>query len=417
MENKQLKPFNNKVRTSIKNTGYLNVWEGSVRSSKTISSLISFGLYVIKSKENYFMMAGQTIESLVTNCIDGEFGFLALFPMFEVYNIKLTRGITKVLKYNNKVIYLASFNNNQAFRRIRGRTLGGIYIDEVNLAPKSFINETFMRTVASIDRRHFWTLNPSDPEHYIYVEYLDKYKEMGLLGFYLWHFTLDDNPAITNERKEELKNQYSGVFYDRMILGKRARADGIIYIEFNDSMIIDKLPDDVIVWEVGNDYYGGSSDSATVHSLLGYSQFYEKVYVLAEFYDNSTMDLNEIGNNFKDFILKWKKLYPMIINTYHDPANPFIYKIIKGCGAPVNIKSAKKIMIINRISIVKTLMKQGRFFIMNDCINTISVLNRAIWDPKNKGVRLDDGSTKIDCLDAMEYSIERHIKELLLWKK
>ncbi len=416
-KNKTLLPFNKKVRRSIKNVGYLNVWEGSVRSSKTIASLIAFGIYVLLSTENYFMMSGQTIESLVANCIDGDYGFLALFPMFEIQTIKLTRGITKILRYNNKVIYLSSYNNNQSFRRIRGRTLGGIYIDEVNLAPKSFIDETFMRTVASTDRKHFWTLNPSDPEHYIYVEYIDKYKEEGLLGYYLWHFTLDDNPAISEERKNELKNQYSGIFYDRMILGKRTRADGIIYTEFNDSMIIHELPDDVVIWEIGNDYYGGSPDSATVHTLVGYSELYGNCYILAEFYDNTTMDLNEIGNNFVSFVDRWQKHYPMIVNTYHDPANPFIYKIIKASGTTVNIKSAKKIQIITRISIVKTLMKQGRFFIMDTCVNTISALNNAIWDPKNPGTRLDNGTVKIDCLDAMEYSIERHIKEMLAWVK
>ena len=42
----KLLPLNQKAINSIVYTEYLNVWEGAVRSGKTVCSLIAFYLYV-----------------------------------------------------------------------------------------------------------------------------------------------------------------------------------------------------------------------------------------------------------------------------------------------------------------------------------------------------------------------------------
>ena len=52
---------------------------------------------------------------------------------------------------------------------------------------------------------------------------------------------------------------------------------------------------------------------------------------------------------------------------------------------------------------------------MRDCLNTIDALESAVWDGKytTQDVRLDDGTTNIDNLDAMEYAFERDIHALI----
>ena len=61
------------------------------------------------------------------------------------------------------------------------------------------------------------------------------------------------------------------------------------------------------------------------------------------------------------------------------------------------------------------LMGAGRFFVMNTCTNTIDALKSAIWDAKKitEDVRLDNGTTNIDSLDALEYAFEREIPTLI----
>jgi hypothetical protein len=60
-------------------------------------------------------------------------------------------------------------------------------------------------------------------------------------------------------------------------------------------------------------------------------------------------------------------------------------------------------------------MGAGRFFVARNCRETIDALKSALWDSKKltEDVRLDDGTTNIDNLDAMEYSFEREIPALI----
>ena len=48
-----------------------------------------------------------------------------------------------------------------------------------------------------------------------------------------------------------------------------------------------------------------------------------------------------------------------------------------------------------------------RGFIGKEC------LEEAVWDENKEDERLDDGTTDIDTLDAMEYAIERDARRLM----
>lgn len=240
-DNKKVKPLTQKAIHSILNTGYLNVWEGAVRSGKTVASSLSWIGYVAASSEKYFIMSGKTIAALYRNVIAGDYGMLAMLGKGGEY--KTDREGNRLLivhtESGDKTCYCFGANDERAYSKMRGITAGGWYADEVNLQPRSFIDEAFRRTIVSSDRKNFWTLNPDNPYHFIYTDYLDEYTNNKLDGFHLWHFTLDDNLAIPDERKEELKKQYSGVFYRRYILGERCLAEGVIYDMLTDENFYD----------------------------------------------------------------------------------------------------------------------------------------------------------------------------------
>jgi hypothetical protein len=52
------------------------VYEGAIRSSKTITSLFDWDNYILHCKEKAFLMSGNTLGSLSRNCLEGEYGFL-----------------------------------------------------------------------------------------------------------------------------------------------------------------------------------------------------------------------------------------------------------------------------------------------------------------------------------------------------
>lgn len=224
----KLKPLSNKAIAAICSKGWMTVWEGAIRSGKTVSSLIAWANYVTRSKEKIFFMSGKTLGSLMRNAIDGEFGFLSLISPHGV--ITKDRAGTTIIRIGDKTIYLFGAVDDSSFERLKGLTAGGWYADEVATHPKSFIVEALARSAVSTDRRNFWTLNPTIPTHYIYSDFLDKWE--GLDGYIRFHFVLDDNLAMSEERKAELAKQYTGRYYALYILGLRTVVEGQIYSEF-----------------------------------------------------------------------------------------------------------------------------------------------------------------------------------------
>lgn len=60
--------------------------------------------------------------------------------------------------------------------------------------------------------------------HYIKAEWVDEGK-----FDHVSHFTFDDNPSLTEKWKEQKRKEFSGVFFERYILGKWAVAEGAIF--------------------------------------------------------------------------------------------------------------------------------------------------------------------------------------------
>ena len=60
-------------------------------------------------------------------------------------------------------------------------------------------------------------------------------------------------------------------------------------------------------------------------------------------------------------------------------------------------------------------MGAGRFWYLPEATSARDALAAALWSTKDptKDERLDDGSTDIDTLDALEYSVERDYKRFL----
>lgn len=158
-----------------------------------------------------------------------------------------------------KIVIFSGGKNSDSFKRIRGNSYGMWIATEINLHADSFIKEAFNRQLAAKDRRVFWDLNPSSPDHFIYRDYIDKFASLEAESFYNYgHFTIRDNALITPERLAEIVAQYdeTTVWYKRDILGERIAAEGLIYRRFADApaaFTIDHVPPDKISVECDAD--------------------------------------------------------------------------------------------------------------------------------------------------------------------
>lgn len=395
---KKLKPLSMKAVASIKARGWITVWEGAVRSGKTVASLIAWMLYVMNSNERQFVMTGNTFASLIHNTIDGEFGLLNLFEGM----LEMRRDATgaNCLYAMDKRILLFGAHDESDYKRIKGLTVGGWYADEVATHPESFIIEAMSRTIASSDRRLFWTLNPCVPSHYIYRNFTDRWE--GTQGYHRFHFTLDDNLSLSDERKAELSAQYSGRFRAINILGLRVAAEGVVYDTFTQDLLYDERPDGL---EIVSRYV--ACDYGTINPcvfLMCERNADGEIYVSREFrWDSRKMMAQKTDEGYVEDMRAFAgEPENTDCNIIVDPSASSFITALSMAGYCV-IKGNNDVMLgIRRVS---SLLARKRIHIHRSCAGLIAELEAYCWDEKACQMRGEERPLKINDHgpDALRY--------------
>lgn len=393
----KLKPLSMKAVASIKADGWMTVWEGSVRSGKTVASLIAWILYICNSKEKQFVMTGNTFASLIHNTIDGEFGLLNLFE--GMLTMRRDASGANCLFIMGKKILLFGAHDESDYKRIKGLTVGGWYADEVATHPESFIVEAMNRTVASRDRRIFWTLNPCVPSHYIYRNFTDLWE--GSKGYNRFHFTLDDNLSLSEERKAELASQYVGRFKAINILGLRVAAEGVVYECFTQDLLYSKPPC------LENSVKYVACDYGTINPcvfLMCEQNADGMIYVTREFrWDSRKMMAQKTDEQYVEDMKAFAG-HPESTdcNIIVDPSASSFITALTMAGYCV-IKGNNDVMLgIRRVS---SLMARKRIRISRECVGLIAELEAYCWDEKACQQRGEERPLKINDHgpDALRY--------------
>lgn len=423
-------PFSERHKRYIRNAllAKMSVAEGSIRSGKTIDNCIIAAAYLEKCPDKIHLASGSTIGNAKLNigACNG-FGLENLF-----------RGRCKWGKYKGneclyiytqtgeKVVIFAGGGKADSYKKILGNSYGLWIATEINEhydsddSRESFIKVAFGRQVASLRPKVLWDLNPCNPKHKIYTDYIDAYRDTYVGGYNYEHFTLMDNLSITDDRLKEIKSQYdpNSIWYKRDILGQRCVAEGIIYRQYADNP--DKYnasEEDIkaVRWiNVGVDF--GGNGSATTFIATGFTAGFRRIVVLASERHAEELDPERLNNIFANFIQSCYNNYNMAMRVYADSAEQVLIRGLKKAVAvyrlPAEIHNARKLPILDRIRLVNKLIAQDKIRIGDSAKTVKNALYEAIWNPKKEDERLDDGTTDIDTLDGLEYSIEPHFSEL-----
>lgn len=371
-----LKGLSKKAKASVLANGWMTIWEGAIRSGKTVASLLAWIRYITRSPERVFFMSGKTYGSLIRNVIDGDFGLIALaFPFAE-----LTKDATgsSVIKLAGKKIYLFGASDDGAYMRLKGLTAGGWYADEVATHPESFIVEALSRTAVSSDRRIFWTMNPTVPSHYIYRKFTDLWH--GMDGYRWYHFTLDDNLAMSKERKAELAAQYTGRYRAMYIYGLRTAAEGVIYDGFDRAtMVFSGVPSGI---ESCQKFI--ACDYGTVNPCVFLECAYSDdgvIYVLREYRWDSRKEMRQKTD--EEYVDDMRKFAGSPEESEHtlivDPSAASFITALKMAGYVVLEGKNDVIPGIRRVS---SLFALNRIRIHESCTGLIDELEMYVWDEK-----------------------------------
>lgn len=372
------------------------VAEGAIRSGKTMASIDSFFIWSqTKFRHQNFILFGKTVGALRRN---------VLTPLM---NSLRQKGIEyKYRAHENKLIvgsntyYCFGANTEYSQDSVQGLTAAGVFGDEVTLCPKVFVQQALGRCSVT-GAKAFFTLNPSNPFHWFKTEYLDDAENKNI---YRIKFLMDDNPSLSNEAKDRLKNMFSGLFYRRYIMGEWVQAEGVIYDMWSDKYVMDCPKDrryyDEIIAAVD---YGTS----TVMTFALYGVKDGVFYLFKEYYWNAEKEKEqktdaEFARDFQQFMHGYK-----VDSIYIDPAAASFRTTLR--RYKITCKNAKN-EVINGIRTVSTLLKEGRFFVDKECKATITEFSQYAWDAKSQETGIDKPIKKNDhAMDRNRYALHSHI--------
>ena len=387
----------------------INLLDGSVRSGKTYISLILWALFVASMPEDKsYMMAGKTLNTLKRNCLD------LLQSLIGSKNFYYSLSKKEAVLFKRKV-YLEGVNDKRSENKIRGMTLMGAYCDELTLFDEDFFSMLLSR-LSEKGAKLFATTNPDNPNHWLNKHYIKRCNELDMRVI---KFLIDDNTFLDKSYVENLKKEYSGVFYDRFILGKWKAAEGVIYPLFADNpekFIIDGIDkNDIMFASVGVDFGGFKSAHAFV--LNGYLKGFKGIVTLDEFYLKERVSPKRLEEEFVSFIKRVKQNYK-VYEVFCDSAETTLIEGLAAAAARenlgVDICLARKGKICERIRFYNLIMSCKAYKVMRKCKNVCDALESAVWDSKGGAdIRLDDGSINIDSLDALEYASEEYMKDII----
>lgn len=346
------------------------ICDGAVRSGKTLFMGISFICWAMQSFDGMqFGICGKTIVSVRRNMIS------VLLPVMREMGLKCEEKISKNVVTvsageRQNTFYLFGGKDEGSAALVQGITFSGVLFDEVALQPQSFVKQACAR--CSVSGSKFWfNCNPEGPGHWFYREWIKKCGEKNAL--YL-HFTMEDNPSLTEEIKERYRKIYSGVFYQRFILGQWIAAEGVIYDFFNESYVKEVPDGDFEEFYVSCDYGTYNPTSFGLWGRQGEAWFRIKEYYFAAKSEGYQKTDAEYVRDFLEFI-DGRRIKGVVI----DPSAASFIEALRREGVRI-IKANNDVL--SGIRCTADLIKSGKIVICSGCGDAIREFGLYSWDGK-----------------------------------
>lgn len=381
------------------------ICDGSIRSGKTVSMADGFVLWSMATFDRQtFALCGKTIESLRRNVV-------TLMPqwlegLFTITERRSENKLTISLGEKSNTYYLFGGKDESSYALIQGITLAGVLFDEVALMPRSFVEQAMAR--CSVDGSKFWfNCNPENPGHWFYTDWVKKAEERNVMHL---HFTMQDNPGLSEKTKARYEKMYAGVFYRRYILGEWVKAEGLVYPMFNREVhVIDQIPP-----RSARHRYYVSVDYGTVNpfaaGLYDYNPTERKATMLQELYfkggSNNRVDNEAYYTMLCNLIGDYPIEYIII-----DPSASSMIETIQKYGKYAVVRADNDVL--NGIQDVTKFLNAGALYFHKSCKNTFEEFETYSWDedkPEDAVIKENDHS-----MDQLRYFCRTALRNELKW--
>ena len=369
---------------------------GAARGGKTFCTILRFifKLVDVKKYKDDCAIICKTYDTFHRNFL-APLGKL-LEPQYFNYN-----SHKRILTIFGIKCWVISANDKSFDDKIKGGTFSCLYIDELTTLPEGrwWLANTRMAKEYSMI---ISTSNPDVPLSYVKTEIIDKEKNNP--DFRHFHFTLDDNPSLTNRDKEKFKKKFHGAMYRRYILGEWVMNTGRVYeLEENEHIIqeSERIP-------TPQKYFIGV-DFGTAHPfcaiLFGENPNYSpRVIAMDEiFYASRETEQQRSSLQYCHMIdQKWGHL--PIDAIYIDPSAARFINVMGSFN--YRVRRARN-DVMEGIQLVQDMMHEGSYKIKSNCRRLIESKNSYSWDISNtRNCNIDKPLKKYDdAVDAERYGL------------
>jgi len=396
--------FHKQLLSVVKANKRLNIWDGPVRSGKSVASVVAFLKFILEDapRTGEFFMIGKTVTALKRNIIT---------PMQDMVGPECVyRSGDGIIKLWNRTINVTGANDERSEQKIRGSTSAGTYGDEIVLWPESFFRMATSR-MSLTGSRFMGTTNPDSPNHWLKTGYLDRAGEVNLRRF---HWGLRENTFLDQDYIDQIEAEYTGLWKKRFIDGLWVLAEGAIYDMFRDehnTYLEHKLvPDEYIV---GVDY---GTNNPCVFILIGiiHNHMGKTIaWAEREYYYDSRVKFrqktdSEYAQDMVHFIAQ-RDHRKHVAAIYIDPSAASFKLELKRRNL-WNVKDADN-DVSNGIRTVSRLIHQGRYKLhRQQCPMTIREYPGYVWDPKKAAKGVEEPIKENDHgKDAERYALHSHL--------
>ena len=344
----------------------INILEGSVRSGKTWVTLVLWAFWVATMPEDgSYLMVAKTLTSLRRNCLD----LLEKLVGGKNFTYSIPK---KEARLFGRLVYLEGVNDARAESKIRGMTLQGALCDELTLFTEDFFGMLLSR-LSMPGAKLFGSTNPDNPGHWLMKQYIERQDELDML---VLKFLIDDNPALDPEYVRQLKQEYTGVFYRRYILGEWCRAEGLVY-EFDEA----KYPTGEI--PAGGRYFI-SVDYGTLNPFSAGLWCVKdgRAVRIREYYFSGRERVAQKTD--EEYYAELEKLAGDLPIRYVvvDPSAASFMETMRRHGR-FSVRKARN-EVLPGIRLTAMLLKSGRIFIHKGCKDAIREFGLYCWDDKGE---------------------------------
>ena len=373
-------------------------WLGAVRSGKSFvdtAFIVPKYLRLLKNEPGLNVILGVSKETIERN---------VLTPMRELYGNKIVGTINNrnVANVCGQEVYCMGAEKKSQVAKIQGSSIKYCYGDEI----AKWNKDVFEMLKSRLDKpysRFDGSCNPEFPGHWL-KEFIDRED----IDKYVQHYTIFDNPFLTKEFVENLCNEYKGtVHFDRYILGKWTRAEGLIYPMWEDAT--EEPPQSTSIdYVLSLDYGTQNAFACLLWQKIGNTWYAVKGYYYSGREKGISKTDEEYASDLNEFVKpEIEKLWAIYgkgkkIKTIVDPSAASFITLLRKLEYYKVIPADNSVL--DGIRDTASAMQTGKIKINPKIKEWVDEVQGYVWDEDS----LEDKPIKVNdhYMDAMRYFVE-----------